>query len=138
MTIPSHPTADGQWLWYLGGDLAEAEGVAREPDAQIATAREELQRLLPWIDFAGAQWATLRVDRAEPAQSGLVRPDNAFLAEEGRLLVGWATKLALSPDLADRVLAHLDRDGIRPGQHPTVPAHPQPPVAAPFWEELLP
>jgi len=138
LTITSHPTADGQWLWYLGGDLAEAEGVAREPAAQIATARDELQRLLPWIDFAGAQWATLRVDRAEPAQSGLVRPDNAFLAEEGRLLVGWPTKLALSPDLADRVLAHLDRDGIAPAQHPALPAHPQPPVAAPFWEELLP
>jgi hypothetical protein len=36
-----------------------------------------------------------------------VRPDNAFLAEQQRLLVGWPTKLALAPDLTDRVLASL-------------------------------
>ena len=52
---------------------------------------------MPWIDLYSAQWATLRIDRAEPAQSALARPDNAFLAEQGRLLVGWPTKLALSP-----------------------------------------
>jgi len=28
VTVTTHPAADGQWVWYLGGDLAEAEGVA--------------------------------------------------------------------------------------------------------------
>jgi hypothetical protein len=80
----------------------------------------------------------LRVDRAEPAQSGLVRPDNAFLAEQGALLVGWPTKLALAPDFSDRVIASLDRDGIKPSQHPSLPPLPRPPLGQAPWEQLLP
>lgn len=138
ITVTSHPTADGEWVWYLGGDLAEADGVARDEAAQIAVAKKELAELVPWIDLSAAQWATLRIDRAEPAQSALARPDNAFLAEQGRLLVGWPTKLALSPDFSDRVEAALARDGIRPGQHPALPELPRPPLTGPFWEGLLP
>lgn len=138
ITVTSHPTADGEWVWYLGGDLAEADGVARDEAAQIAAAKKELAELVPWIDLSSAQWATLRIDRAEPAQSALARPDNAFLAEQGRLLVGWPTKLALSPDFSDRVEAALARDGIRPGQHPALPELPRPPLTGPFWKGLLP
>ncbi|MCY1284635.1 putative FAD-dependent oxidoreductase [compost metagenome] len=137
ITVTSHPAADGQWVWYLGGDLAEADGVARNEAEQIAAAEQELRQLLPWVDLSAAQWATLRVDRAEPAQSGLVRPDNAFLSEQGSLLVGWPTKLALAPDFADRVLAAFERDGLRPAAHPPLPNLPRPPVAQPVWEELL-
>lgn len=137
LTVTSHPAADGQWVWYLGGELAEAEGVARDASQQIAQARRELGELLPWVDLGEARWATLRVDRAEPAQSGLTRPDNAFLAEQGRLLVGWPTKLALAPDLADRVFANLERDAIRPSGQPPLPDLPRPPQALPAWEELL-
>ncbi|MDH4570184.1 FAD-dependent oxidoreductase [Pseudomonas sp. BN414] len=137
ITVTSHPAADGQWVWYLGGDLAEADGVARSEAEQIAAAEQELHQLVPWIDLSTAQWATLRVDRAEPAQSGLVRPDNAFLSEQGRLLVGWPTKLALAPDFADRVLAAFERDGLRPAANPPLPTLPRPPVAQPAWEELL-
>src|SRR5690606_28943224 len=137
ITVTSHPAADGEWVWYLGGDLAEAAGVARDETAQIAAAQRELAELVPWIDLSAARWATLRVDRAEPAQSSLARPDNAFLAEQGRLLVGWPTKLALSPDFSDRVEAALARDGVRPGSHPPLPALPRPPVTGPFWAGLL-
>ncbi|MBA1273544.1 NAD(P)/FAD-dependent oxidoreductase [Stutzerimonas azotifigens] len=138
VTVTSHPASDGRWVWYLGGDLAEADGVARSPEAQIEAARRELADLVPWIDLSDAQWATLRVERAEPAQSNQVRPDNAFLAEQGRLLVGWPTKLALAPDFSDRVEAVLTRDGIQPTPHEPLPALPRPPMAKPFWEELLP
>ncbi len=138
VTITSHPAADGQWVWYLGGDLAEADGVARDEATQIAAAQKELGSLLPWVDLSQARWATLRIDRAEPAQSGLVRPDNAFLAEQRKLLVGWPTKLALAPDFADRVLTALARDGIQPSAHPALPALPRPPVAPAVWETLLP
>ena len=138
VTVTTHPAADGQWVWYLGGDLAEAEGVARNEADQIKAAQKEMADLLPWVDQAATQWATLRVDRAEPAQSGLARPDNAFLAEQERLLVGWPTKLALAPDFADRVLAALQRDGIQPGQHAALPALPRPSVATAVWDTLLP
>ncbi|MFB4371523.1 MULTISPECIES: NAD(P)/FAD-dependent oxidoreductase [unclassified Pseudomonas] len=134
ITVTSHPSADGEWVWYLGGDLAEADGVARDEAAQIEAARKELSQLLPWIDLSTAQWATLRVERAEPAQSGLVRPDNAFLSDQGALLVGWPTKLALAPDFADRVLSHLERDGIRPATHPALPELPRPVIGRTAWE----
>lgn len=138
VTVTTHPAADGQWVWYLGGDLAEADGVARDEASQIKAAQQELAELLPWVDQSATRWATLRVDRAEPAQSGLVRPDNAFLAEDGPLLVGWPTKLALSPDFADRVVAALQRDNIQPGDHQALPPLPRPAVAQPAWETLLP
>lgn len=137
VTVTTHPAADGEWVWYLGGDLAEADGVARDAAAQIKAAQQEIGALLPWVDLSRARWATLRVDRAEPAQSGLARPDNAFLAEQGGLLVGWPTKLALAPDFADRVLAALDRDGIQPTTHAPLPALPRPAIARPAWEELF-
>ncbi|KPY39079.1 Oxidoreductase, FAD-binding protein [Pseudomonas syringae pv. primulae] len=138
ITVTTHPAADGQWVWYLGGDLAEADGVAREPEAQIAVARKELEALLPWVDLSQAQWATLRVDRAEPAQSGLVRPDNAFLDSQKRLMVGWPTKLALAPDFADRVLSVLSREGIHPTPQLALANVPKPPIAVPVWDQLLP
>lgn len=138
ITVTTHPAADGQWVWYLGGDIAEAEGVAREPMEQIAVVQKELGQLLPWIDLSQAQWATMRVERAEPAQSGLVRPDNAFLEAQGPLLVGWPTKLALAPDFADRVLAALARDGIRPTPQPPLEGLPRPSIAQPAWDRLLP
>ncbi len=136
--MTTHPAADGQWVWYVGGDLAEGDGVTREPAAQIAAAQKELGQLLPWIDLSTAHWATLRVDRAEPLQSGLTRPDNAFLAEQDRLLVGWPTKLALAPDFADRVVNALQRDGIQPSHPAPLPDLPKPPMGVPAWEQLLP
>ena len=138
ITVTTHPAANGEWVWYLGGDIAEADGVAREPAEQIAVAQKELGNLLPWVDLSQAQWATLRVNRAEPAQSGLVRPDNAFLSDQGRLLVGWPTKLALAPDFSDRVLQALEQDGIKPGHVPALPELPRPPLGQTPWEQLLP
>ena len=138
ITVTTHPAADGEWVWYLGGDIAEADGVAREPAEQIAVAKKEMGNLLPWVDLSQAQWATLRVNRAEPAQSGLVRPDNAYLADQGRLLVGWPTKLALAPDFSDRVIQALENDGIKPGNAPALPALPRPPLGKTAWEQLLP
>ena len=138
ITVTTHPAANGEWVWYLGGDIAEADGVARTPAEQIAVAQKELGNLLPWVDLSQAQWATLRVNRAEPAQSGLVRPDNAFLADQGRLLVGWPTKLALAPDFSDRVITALHNDGIQPGNAPVLPEFVRPPLAQTPWEQLLP
>lgn len=138
ITVTTHPAANGEWVWYLGGDIAEADGVARTPEQQIAAARQEVSQLLPWLDTQALQWATLRVDRAEPAQSGAVRPDNAFVAEQGRLLVGWPTKLALAPDFADRVSHCLARDGIAPLGHAEPAGLPRPPLGQTPWEHLLP
>ena len=137
VTITTHPAADGQWVWYLGGNLAEAEGVARTREQQIQAAQAEVAQLLPWVNQDATQWSTLRVDRAEPVQSGLTRPDNAFVAEQGQLVVGWPTKLALALDFSDRVLKLLERDGIQPSATQTYPDLPRPAVAQAAWETLF-
>ncbi|MFR0690959.1 NAD(P)/FAD-dependent oxidoreductase [Enterobacterales bacterium AE_CKDN230030158-1A_HGKHYDSX7] len=137
VTVTTHPLSNGDWVWYLGGDIAEAGGVARNEAEQIAEAQRELHKLVPWIDLSAARWATLRVDRAEPSQNNLLRPDSAFLAEDGALLVGWPTKLALAPNFADRVLESLEKSGIRPLAATDLPALPRPAMARPVWEELF-
>lgn len=137
VTVTTHPLSNGDWVWYLGGDIAEAGGVARSEAEQIAEAQRELHKLVPWIDLSAARWATLRVDRAEPSQNNLLRPDSAFLAEDGALLVGWPTKLALAPNFADRVVESLDKSGIRPQAHAALPSLPRPAMARPVWEELF-
>lgn len=137
VTVTTHPLSNGDWVWYLGGEIAEAGGVARNEAEQIAEAQRELHKLVPWIDLSAARWATLRVDRAEPSQNNLLRPDSAFLAENGALLVGWPTKLALAPNFADRVLESLDKAGVRPQAAAALPTLPRPAMARPVWEELF-
>ncbi|MBX3707239.1 MAG: FAD-dependent oxidoreductase [Pseudomonadales bacterium] len=108
LTITSH--RDGNdWLWYLGGQIA-TDGVAMGRAELIEHARRELEACLPWRDWREADIDTLRVDRAEPARAGGVRPDEAFVEVTGpgdTVIVGWPTKLSLAPDLGDRVLERL-------------------------------
>ena len=137
LTISSHPTGGGEQVWYLGGTLAE-QGVGMEPEALIALARQELAALLPWINLGPARWATLAVERAEPRQPRLLRPDQAFADWAGNganALVAWPTKLTLCPHLADRVAERLAQRGIVPsGTAPPVLPLPRPPLAPTPWE----
>ncbi|MGI3131431.1 NAD(P)/FAD-dependent oxidoreductase [Halopseudomonas pachastrellae] len=134
LTVTTHPCEDGQWCWYLGGELAE-QGVNQTADALIAAAKRELAELLPWINLENCQWTTLPVNRAEPAQSGLVRPDNAYVQAKGNALISWPTKLALAPNLSDLVLEELTRQQIKPQNYPSLPADlPRPRVAEPVWD----
>ncbi|WP_239017274.1 FAD-dependent oxidoreductase [Seongchinamella sediminis] len=117
LTISSHRTSAGEPVWYLGGDLA-TEGADMEPQQLIARAREEIAELLPWIDFGPCQWRTLRLDRGEPRQSALLRPDSAFVGAVDSVdnaLVAWPTKLSLSPNLANEIDQALSRRGVTPG-----------------------
>jgi glycerol-3-phosphate dehydrogenase len=139
LTISSHPLSDGKWVWYLGGDLA-TEGVALDEATLIAKGKQELRELLPWLDFSTAEWAALRIDRAEPKQKGLVKPDKAFaaIAENcANVIVAWPTKLTLAPNMADEVEALLS---IKPSA-PELPAEasmlPPPEFAKPCWELLF-
>lgn len=142
LTISSHRGSDGRWVWYLGGDLATS-GVALEPPQLIERAKAELKTLLPWVDLGRTEWATLRIDRAEPRQKGLVKPDQAYAAHArgaANVIAAWPTKLTLAPHLADAVLALLVEDAIAPchAEEPqAMAALPPPSVATPYWETLF-
>ncbi len=136
MTITSHPDSDGQWVWYLGGGIAE-DGVKQSAEELIATAKKELQALLPWVDLTNAQWDTLRINRAEPKQNRLLRPDAAFCQPVGNTIVTWPTKLALAPNLSDEVIRQLQADHIHPTTNDSdliLDGFPQPDIYPNFWQ----
>ncbi len=137
LTVTTHPLPDGSLVWYLGGDLAE-RGVERSDAEQIAAARTELDQLFPWLDFSGADWATLDVSRAEPRQNSLAKPDNAYARRDGDLILTWPTKLTLAPDLGDRVEALIREHGLQPGGAMAPPENlPLAPLGQPYWHHCF-
>ncbi|MBX2809158.1 MAG: FAD-dependent oxidoreductase [Cellvibrionaceae bacterium] len=108
LTITTHRHKDGDKVWYIGGNIAE-QGAAEQDAALIQHTQASVKQWLPWIDFADSRWATHRINRAEPLQSGLLRPDTAFVETHNNIMVTWPTKLALAPVLADKVLAQLKK-----------------------------
>ena len=91
---------------YLGGALASA-GVRRTDAEQVCAAKRALRDSLPWIDWDARRFETLSIDRAEPTRPDGGRPDQAFVAVHENALLVWPVKLALAPDLGDRVLRAL-------------------------------
>ena len=144
LTISSHPAADGDLIWYLGGSLAE-QGVHQSSETLIASAQRELAELMPWLDFTGAQWATLPIERAEPRQRNFARPEEAFAAPAHavsgaatNIYVGWPTKLTLAPNMANSMLALLKDDAITPSHtHSRTDFLPAAPMARTPWDSAF-
>lgn len=116
-TITSHADKHGNIVWYIGGNIAE-NGVGKSPDILTGEARDLLADIMPWVTLPELDWAVHAVDRAEPKQSGLTRPDAAFVESKGNLHIAWPTKLALAPDLADKVIDRLQKQGLDRQPHP--------------------
>lgn len=106
-------TDNGYTFWYIGGGIAET-GVTRQADEQIQACRNELQSVLPWLDFTQCQWSTLLIDRAEISTAGNKRPDSSFVGTEKNVMTVWPTKLAFAPKVAASVLEKLQASGISP------------------------
>lgn len=139
LTITSHPTRDGECVWYLGGEMAE-EGSARDDRLQIEHAQRELKELLPWIDLRGARFKTLKIDRILPqGERGLFKPDNAFVEACGNNIVVWPCKMTLAPNLGRQVLSLLEKEGITPNHPMPEEALPllYPETGLPAWETLF-
>jgi glycine/D-amino acid oxidase-like deaminating enzyme len=134
-TITAHPSSEGDYVWYVGGLIAE-DGVAETEAHLIQRAQRELPRLFPAADFGDARWATFRIDRAEGAVAGGRRPDGPMIFSRGNFIIAWPTKLALAPALSERVVQLLHRQQVRPGasQIEGLSTLPEPEVARPPWE----
>jgi glycerol-3-phosphate dehydrogenase len=136
LTVTTHDLDDGSLVWYLGGDLAERGVDMNAAELEQAT-RKELLALFPWLDFSAADIRTVRVDRAEPLQDALVKPDNAYAVRRKNLVVTWPTKLTLAPDLGDRVCDLLaDLPATAPAT-PVPAALPRCQVARPRWQQMF-
>ncbi len=68
VTITSHPTGEGGYVWYLGGGIAET-GADMDEAAALRFARKEMEKIFPEIDWDDKEWATWLGDRAEPLDS---------------------------------------------------------------------
>ena len=132
LTITSHGTADSG-VWYLGGALANS-GVGRSPEDQAAYALDELRACVPWVSWDDAQLETLMIDRAEALGPNGDRPEEAFAEARGPLVVCWPTKLSLTPDLGDRVIALLHPPNANGSTKPALPLDlPGPSLGRPPW-----
>jgi glycerol-3-phosphate dehydrogenase len=120
LTITTHPMRDGDQVWYLGGNLAE-QGVNMTDTEVIAQAQHELAALLPWVNLEHAEFKTLDVNRAEPAQKSHGRPDVPFASQINNAIVCWPTKLPLTPMLGDQVLGMLPAPRNANWQLPDLP-----------------
>ena len=99
---------EDQVVWYLGGEIAE-KGVNRSIEDQVVAARQELQRLMPWIDFSQCQWSALAVDRAEPKMSDGSRPVEPAVFRQHNVITAWPVKLAMTPLMVDKILQELEQ-----------------------------
>ena len=136
-TITAHPGSAGDYVWNVGGLVAE-EGVSESEAQLVQRARRELPRLFPAADFGNARWATFRIDRAEGAIAGGRRPSGPLVEARDRFIVAWPTKLALAPALSDRVVRVLHEQQLRPGasEIEALTALAEPEVARPPWEGI--
>ncbi len=140
VTITTHQDSRGQPIWYLGGNLAET-GVELDGANQIRSARTLLADLLPWIDLGRSEWKSFLINRAEPRQNQLTRPDAAFVHQSENLITAWPTKLALTPNLADEVCRRVETPDGRASddqsRREALAFLPRPPILLSPWEKYF-
>jgi hypothetical protein len=140
VTITSHRSQDGKYIWYIGGQLAE-DGVKRSKEEQITASKKELSTLFPWLDLSNAEWGSFYINRAEPKQPDGKRPDAPFLQSNQNVMTGWPTKLALTPLFVDNILSELEQQKITPDNTAddltNLSALAKPAIAKPVWDEIF-
>ena len=134
-TITTHTHQDGDKVWYIGGDVAE-EGSKQSADELIQKSKALLQDQLPWLDLNEGSWTTHTVNRAEPKQPGLLRPESVFIHEQKNVFTCWPTKLAFAPLLADKILQTLKNRPITSASNETLAKKPSFKIAPPLWDRL--
>lgn len=137
VTITSHPASDsaayGEYVWYLGGSIAE-EGAKLDEAATIAFAQKEMMEMFPDIDWQSKEWATWYGDRAEPFDPAGDLPMGPFVHQRGRVLMAWPSKLTFAPMLSDHVFAWLHDKDIHAAAKDAPPDLPLADIGSYPWE----
>ena len=134
-TITSHVNKDGNVVWYIGGNIAE-QGVGKSFEHITTEATTLLEEIMPWFELPELEWATHAINRAEPKQSAFARPDTAFVETKNNVHIAWPTKLALAPDLADKVIAKIQAT-LQKGEHQTLTGLPDIQISEPLWDRAF-
>jgi glycine/D-amino acid oxidase-like deaminating enzyme len=138
LTVTTAEHSTGDRIWQIGGRIAE-EGVELDRDQLIERAVSEVSEAVCDVELEDVTWSSYMADRAEMATSGFARPADVTVEVIENVIVGWPTKLALVPRLADRVMEKFEgggREGDWQQRLADSPAKswPRPTVALPPWE----
>jgi len=134
-TITSHFDKENNVVWYIGGNIAE-QGVDKSFEKLTAEAMDLLKDIMPWFELPELTWATHAINRAEPQQSALSRPDTAFVESINNIHIAWPTKLALAPDLTDKVIEKIQAD-IQIGEHSALTDLAELKISEPLWDRAF-
>ena len=133
VTITSHPIGANEYVWYLGGNVAEVGAGLSEADA-LAFAKKEMSAIFPTVNWDQKLWATFAIDRAEPFDEEGKLPAGAYVQSRGNCLIAWPTKMTLVPDLSDRILDWVMQRKLSPSPETAKPALPDAEIGRYPWE----
>lgn len=106
-----------QVVWYLGGEIAE-KGINRSIEEQVFAAKQNLQTLMPWMNFSQCQWSALAIDRAEPKMPDGSRPVEPAVFRHNNVITAWPVKLAMTPIMVDKIVTELQQAGVPKNSQP--------------------
>ncbi len=133
VTITSHPVGKNEFVWYLGGNIAEKSAKMSEAEA-LQFAKEEMKIIFPAIDWENKEWASWYGDRAEPLDTLGILPSGPCIQQRGRVLISWPTKMTFVPALSDNIFDWLKRGGIMPSPITDPPDLPEAKIGLYPWE----
>lgn len=133
-TITSHLDHENNVVWYIGGNIAE-QGVDKNFESLTTEAKALLKDILPWFELPELIWSTHAINRAEPKQSALSRPDTAFVESKNNIHITWPTKLALAPALSDSVIKELKKQGLSAEKHDETLCLAQAEIGKALWDK---
>ena len=140
-SISTHKRKDGGLVYYLGGKIAE-DGVGEEDSKLITEVKEQLKKNTKF-KWEGAEWKSIKIDRAEPEQKKGRLPDEAFIKCFDKTILCFPVKLALAPQMALDVRNLLKKEKIIPMikqskiQKNRIQELSQAKLSKPFWETLF-
>jgi len=136
VTVTSHPDGAGNYIWYLGGNVAEEGAKLSEAEA-LAFAKKEMQEIFPAIDWSQKEWASWYGERAEAFDCAGHLPATPRLYAAGKTLFAWPTKMTFVPALADEVVNWLTQNQIAPTVETPPPALPAAEIGFYPWETAI-
>lgn len=139
LTITTHKTKDNNYVWYIGGKIAE-EGIYLNQEQQITQAKIKIKKHFPWLNTDHWQWSSFMVDRAEPLELNNQRPDKAFFVSKNNAIVAWPVKMALAPALSDKIINFINKNNITNKFKPINILDynlTSPDIATPIWDKLF-
>ena len=124
-------------IWQVGGEIAEQLEHEENLDQERRKAMHEVQRCLPGVDFSDIEIAIYPATRAEAKTEEQKRPSGVHVSRVApRIVVGWPTKLSMTPVLAEEVFCMVHAELKQPaGYEETAIAWPTPALARYPWED---